>query len=65
MRGQCSHDQGRQGMSTLLPPSPTTIRCVPAAGMLAVFREDIIMDDSTKYEDDAVPEVSSQPPIGV
>ncbi|CAM9538021.1 unnamed protein product [Sphacelaria rigidula] len=35
------------------------------AGMLAVFREDIIMDDSTKYEDEAVPEVSSQPPIGV
>lgn len=34
-------------------------------GMLAVFREDIIMDDSTKYEDDPVPEVASQPPIGV
>lgn len=33
--------------------------------MLAVFREDIIMDDSTKYEDDPVPEVASQPPIGV
>ncbi|CAM9390155.1 unnamed protein product [Ectocarpus sp. 6 AP-2014] len=35
------------------------------AGMLAVFREDIIMDDTTKYEDDPVPEASGQPPIGV
>lgn len=34
-------------------------------GMLAVFREDIIMDDTTKYEDDPVPEASGQPPIGV
>lgn len=33
--------------------------------MLAVFREDIIMDDTTKYEDDPVPEASGQPPIGV
>ncbi|CAM9226646.1 unnamed protein product [Choristocarpus tenellus] len=35
------------------------------AGMLAVFREDIILDDTTKYEDDGVPEDASQPPIGV
>ena len=33
--------------------------------MLAVFREDIIMDDSTKYEDDPVPDDQEQPPIGV
>ncbi|CAM9907907.1 unnamed protein product [Discosporangium mesarthrocarpum] len=35
------------------------------AGMLAVFREDIILDDTTKYEDDGVPEDASQPPVGV
>lgn len=42
------------------PPAPLL-----PSGMLAVFREDIIMDDTTKYEDDPVPEASGEPPIGV
>lgn len=49
-------------LTFIIPDAPPT---APRTGMLAVFREDIIMDDSTKYEDDPVPEVSTQPPIGV
>ena len=46
-------------------PLPPSFLPMPPPVMLAVFREDIIMDDTTKYEDDPVPESSGQPPIGV